>query len=147
MPAIARRFPELTPLVENLLDLDLATSPPFKTPQLSELVLPLTTLSAGSQRLAIPQLSLRKDTSPPNIDFFYAALPPLEKSIMKKADPSGLIFGFLNAAEANAQVVGACFFTWLCVVDDLVEDLAENPFDAASKLGYFALVMLYNIGF
>ncbi|SLM39178.1 Terpenoid synthase [Lasallia pustulata] len=64
--------------------------------------------------------------TPGNIDLtdFLLNLPPNAGPIIERADPIALVNRMLPASiiHSGARFVAACFWSWLCVVDDLTED-------------------------
>lgn len=118
---------KLINIVNRLASIEILQGPPAGS-DLYEMELNLTTLQAGRHSLHVPALSLN-DNEAPDLGRFLASLPALEQSISRKADPTGLVFGLLNSAAPGVQEVGAAFWAWLCIVDDLTEESDEATYE------------------
>ncbi|KAG0643342.1 hypothetical protein HOY80DRAFT_463053 [Tuber brumale] len=66
---------------------------------------------------------------------FISMLPESCRDISEKASPLGLVPKLLPYGEisANARFIGSCFWTWLCIIDDLTETLTGEAWDKAES--------------
>ncbi|CAZ85945.1 unnamed protein product [Tuber melanosporum] len=66
---------------------------------------------------------------------FISMLPESCRDISEKASPLGLVPKLLPYGEisANARYIASCFWTWLCIIDDLTETLTGEAWDKAES--------------
>ncbi|KAI5820136.1 hypothetical protein BZA77DRAFT_240289 [Pyronema omphalodes] len=68
-------------------------------------------------------------------DQFIGSLPESCRNVSEKASPLGLVPKLLphGIISKEARYVGSCFWIWLCIVDDLTENLVGKAWDDCER--------------
>ncbi|KAI5853773.1 hypothetical protein BZA05DRAFT_335943 [Tricharina praecox] len=105
--------------------------------ELQELNIKMAVLSEGFRIVLPPYLDLpglgdiEEQGVGGTCDQFIGSLPPSCRKVSEKASPLGLVPKLLphGLISKGARYVGSCFWIWLCIVDDLTENLLGKEWD------------------